>query len=317
MKNVFKLFGLIALVAIIGFSFAACGGDDDGGGGGGGGVNWWTWVSTSTDGGYDSTSQVAITPTSNNTGCDVSVTGTANNNGNWASQVVCDYTATVGKSYKVSWKWTADGKPFTNVTIRYAQQKDYQNDSAYQLGTNTNRLTIPVSEETREYEFTMPDNCLSNFTFQIGEDIGSFKIRDFKVVALNSSSGGGKGKLTITGIPSEYNGKFAVADGYVGESGESIFLYGGAKMEDRSDDTYYTPVAISGGKVEIPLYTSVKFNNYKAYDGNGVLYKLDVDILNDGNPTQWAGKSSFVTRRTFRSGTFVNGSLTVQWDQGN
>jgi len=40
MKNKIKLFGVIALVAIIGFSMAACGGwddDDDGGGGGGGG----------------------------------------------------------------------------------------------------------------------------------------------------------------------------------------------------------------------------------------------------------------------------------------
>jgi hypothetical protein len=35
MKNVFKVLGIIALVAVIGFSMAACGGDDDGGGGGG------------------------------------------------------------------------------------------------------------------------------------------------------------------------------------------------------------------------------------------------------------------------------------------
>jgi hypothetical protein len=35
MKNAIKLFGIIALVAVIGFSMAACGGDDDGGGGGG------------------------------------------------------------------------------------------------------------------------------------------------------------------------------------------------------------------------------------------------------------------------------------------
>ena len=43
-KNVFRLFGIIALIAVIGFSFAACG-DDSGptGGGGGGGGN---------DGGY-------------------------------------------------------------------------------------------------------------------------------------------------------------------------------------------------------------------------------------------------------------------------
>ena len=32
MKNFFKLLGIIALVAVIGFSMAACGGDDDSGG---------------------------------------------------------------------------------------------------------------------------------------------------------------------------------------------------------------------------------------------------------------------------------------------
>jgi hypothetical protein len=35
MKNMVKIFGVIALVAIIAFSFTACGGDDGGGGGGG------------------------------------------------------------------------------------------------------------------------------------------------------------------------------------------------------------------------------------------------------------------------------------------
>jgi hypothetical protein len=39
MKNKLKLFGLIAMVAVMGLTFAACGGDDDGGGGGGGGSN--------------------------------------------------------------------------------------------------------------------------------------------------------------------------------------------------------------------------------------------------------------------------------------
>jgi hypothetical protein len=38
MKNTVKLFGIIALVAVIGFSMVACGDDDDSGGGGGGGT---------------------------------------------------------------------------------------------------------------------------------------------------------------------------------------------------------------------------------------------------------------------------------------
>jgi len=34
MKNVFKVLGIIALAAVIGFSMVSCGGDDDSGGGG-------------------------------------------------------------------------------------------------------------------------------------------------------------------------------------------------------------------------------------------------------------------------------------------
>jgi len=46
MKNTFKvkaiqrIAGIIAIVAVIGFSFAACGGDDDSGGGSGGGSSF-------------------------------------------------------------------------------------------------------------------------------------------------------------------------------------------------------------------------------------------------------------------------------------
>jgi len=48
MKNVFKVLGIIALVAVIGFSMAACGGDDDGGGGGNTGPSALhaTWTNT-------------------------------------------------------------------------------------------------------------------------------------------------------------------------------------------------------------------------------------------------------------------------------
>jgi len=38
MKNLFKIFGLIALIAVIGFAMAGCKNDDDGSGSGGGGT---------------------------------------------------------------------------------------------------------------------------------------------------------------------------------------------------------------------------------------------------------------------------------------
>jgi len=54
MKNIVKLLGIIALVAVIGFSMVACGGDDDGGGDttDGAKYNWvgkWVNVDDQTD----------------------------------------------------------------------------------------------------------------------------------------------------------------------------------------------------------------------------------------------------------------------------
>jgi hypothetical protein len=110
---------------------------------------WWTWVSTYENNGYQSSAYVNINPTSDNTGCDVNVSGYPNpENNNWAAQAGCDYNATAGKTYKVSWKWISCYRDFMNVTIRFAQQKDYQNDSDYMLGTDMYRLAIPTFEET-------------------------------------------------------------------------------------------------------------------------------------------------------------------------
>lgn len=167
---------MLALVLAFGMTVVGCEEDST--------VNsskWWTWESTQKESNYDATAHVRITPTSDDTGCNVKVTGSPNKiYYNWATQVGIDYTATAGKTYKVTWKWQADTFSFDNVTIRYAQQKDYKNDSAYEP-SYLNRITIPTTEETRTCTFTMPANCFTNFTFNIGEDNGNFVIRDFKI----------------------------------------------------------------------------------------------------------------------------------------
>jgi len=56
MKNVLKIFGIIALVAAIGFSMIACGDKD------GGGATYTTFVDTSTDHAADFTSKFGGTP---------------------------------------------------------------------------------------------------------------------------------------------------------------------------------------------------------------------------------------------------------------
>jgi len=56
MKSLFKVFGIVALVAIIGFSFAACNADGNGGGGGGGGTSTY-----SLDGVWESSAGTRVT----------------------------------------------------------------------------------------------------------------------------------------------------------------------------------------------------------------------------------------------------------------
>ena len=54
MKNIFKVLGIIALMAVTAFSMAACGGDDDSGGGGGNsGVSEGTLVVTDIPAAYN------------------------------------------------------------------------------------------------------------------------------------------------------------------------------------------------------------------------------------------------------------------------
>jgi hypothetical protein len=145
-------------------------------------TNWWKWVSTSSNGNFYSSAQVSISPNADDSGCDVTVTGSANSTSySWASQIGYDYTATVGSKYTVSWKWKANNKTFGNVSIRYAQRNDYVDQDELFLGSWESRLTIPTTEETKTYEFTMPNNHFMNFVFMIGADTGSFTIWDFKV----------------------------------------------------------------------------------------------------------------------------------------
>jgi hypothetical protein len=194
MNKKLLLSGLLAFALIFGLVLAACSNGstdespDDG-------TNWYAWNSTVENGGYASTTVLSITPLPDNTGCDVSVTGTADALYHHNAQLGYDSTRTAGITYIVSWKWQASGSTFDNVHLRYAQspgpsyQPEYfinldgnpSNDQAY--GPTNDVLAIPTTEQTKSFEFTMPAaECKRNFVFYVGGDTGDFKIWDFKIV---------------------------------------------------------------------------------------------------------------------------------------
>ena len=294
---------------------AAAPGALTGGGGGGGTDNdsWFKWSDPNTN--------VTLDYSVANDGvCTITVGGIAEpDSEKWKAGAGYNYTAQAGKSYTYKFEaWTDSG------TRNY--EVEYYSENADHV---TKQQTFPITSTRTTYTINgdpLPKGGNRSLFFHCANLLGTFYVKVLEIKEVGSSSGGRKGILTITGIPSKYNGKFAFAYGddvVKDKSGKKIELFGGAKIEDfdmgPKEDvvTLYTPVAISGGKVEIPLFTFVKRNNYQAYDGNGDIQSsedLKVYIRSTGDPAR--ASSDYENLGYFDSGTFVNGSLTLRWDQG-
>jgi hypothetical protein len=76
MKSFFRIFGIIAFVAVIGFTFIACGSDDSDDNGGGGGIDSWSNVTNISQ--VNGSWKAPSTFTSNNFQGNQGITGTAN-----------------------------------------------------------------------------------------------------------------------------------------------------------------------------------------------------------------------------------------------
>jgi len=318
MKSVLKAFGIIALVAVIGFSFSACGGDDDGGGGSSlenkpVAERWGKWIAPTATATLDySVAEDGV--------CTITVGGTAQPNnqtddfGRWKANAQYEYTAKAGKSFIYTFEaWTQSGDRVVNFQYCNVDANNIYLEEEISLTTTRKTHTV--------YGKPIAKGSLNHVEFQCADQLGTFYVKILEIKEVSSS---GKGKLTVTGIPSEYNDMFAFAKGDVVDvSVENGYVYGAAKLEWKEmpgwgglRNIYYTPVKISGGKVEIPMYIDGPKNTFKAYNGNGVLSSYDglkVNIVNYNTPVLEGGN---YIRKIFKQGTFVNGGMTVQWDQG-
>ena len=121
----------------------------------------------------------------------------------------------------------------------------------------------------------------------------------------NGSTGGGGGGIpgggtfTLTGIPAQYNGKYAIFGRAIYKGSGELPLIGCQSISSASN---YTPAKISGGSVTLTMWKMVN-GVISGYTGNDVItqgYVVIEDIA-------WMPTSPI---------TFTNGNATKTWSDG-
>jgi hypothetical protein len=137
----------------------------------------------------------------------------------------------------------------------------------------------------------------------------------FSMVSCEDDGGNGDGNkgssgLTITGIPAEFNGKFAIAGGETYK--KDLELFAGASIDMKKQTV--TAGKISGGKVALNVWKVVGDDNVTSYSGNDTVV-FDVIILSkekiDGDGTEGIEEEIGITQVTFKNGV---GTGTFQYE---
>jgi len=234
MKNVFKLFGVIALAAITGFSMAACGGDDDGD------VppenkpvaeRWGKWIAPTATATLDySVADDGV--------CTIIIGGTAQPNnesdgwGRWKANAQYEYTAKAGKSFIYTFEaWTQSGARVVNFQYCNVEANNIYLEEEISLTTTRRTYTIngkPIAE-----------GSLNHVEFQGADRLGTFYVKILEIKEVGSSSGGGGGSLAGTT--------------WIGEKGDKITFTSGKDVV--YDETFLKGITgtytISGDRVNV------------------------------------------------------------------
>jgi len=124
-----------------------------------------------------------------------------------------------------------------------------------------------------------------------------------------STSGNSTGIFSLTGIPSEYNGKYAM---FFEETFNGLI---GAQSIDFSS-RLITMVPISSGKVTIPMWiANSSGTGVVSFTGDRVTEEYKSGVLIYGKKTTDMSDEPIVTF-IFRTVIFVNGSATKTWNDG-
>ena len=125
-----------------------------------------------------------------------------------------------------------------------------------------------------------------------------------------------KGKLTVEGLDG-FNDEYIYVQGMAG----SNLLFGLTGITGYPSDVAYELVQISGGKAEIPLYTSNPSassysDSYFPYSGSDNVFLLNIIILSESSLTASNALDAMVNNidsKTLISGTFLDGDMAIDW----
>ena len=132
----------------------------------------------------------------------------------------------------------------------------------------------------------------------------------FGVAKIGCAQSGG-GVLTITNIPSRYNGMYAIARGHL-----QFAMLGGAQditVTEHSVNT--TGVRISNGRVSLPMWLSNNFTGeiVRYYGNHADVTNMWLVINSSRTETSENFRDIHVNTIDIRSISFSNGSATISY----
>jgi hypothetical protein len=300
MKNLYRLIGIIALVAVIGFAFAACddGSGDNGGGGGGDPIADHlngTWKAS--DG-----SEVTL------------------NKGNF---VYSENNKQIMKG-----TYTASARSIS-ATIAMAVQEIHgdllneNNDEDIDITFenkwyNKNQVIDAFRKWAKEEYPQLTDAQISTIldgqsgainamfptiTGTIDGDTMTIEGDTYTKQGGTTPGGGSSAStFTLTGIPSEYNGKYAAVPSASVIEDDYVWGY---------QDNELSGVLISNGRVSIPMWILRDDNTQVRWYGNRTAEVVYFAIYDSTVTT-----GSALLRLRFNSVTFSNGGTNKTWSDG-
>jgi len=133
----------------------------------------------------------------------------------------------------------------------------------------------------------------------------------FCVTIAGCAKSAGGGQFTLTDIPPEYNGKYAILTGMNLTTPNLVYV--GCKSVSGNDKNKLS--RISNGKVTLPMWTIDTSSKVKKYSGSGALSMVSVSIFDSEmqakeKPEEPSGVAMFMTV------DFTGGSASKSWEEG-